>query len=367
MRATAAVVEKHDAPFTIEELEIDEPRAGEVLVRIVASGICHTDGITREGALPFPFPGVLGHEGAGIVEAVGEGVTRIKEGDHVVIGWPWCGGCRNCSDGQRFFCTSIGPLAFRGAREDGSTALHRPDGSSISSHFFGQSSFASYSIATARSLIVVPDDAPLDTVGPLACGLMTGAGAVFNVVKPAMGSSIVVYGAGTVGLAGVMAARCSGATTIVAVDLHTARLELAKELGATDVVNAGETDPVQVVREICGGPADASLECTGVISVVRQAADSVGMRGICVLIGGAPAEAEFTLDHMSTLWGKTIRGTLGGDGRADVTIPALIELHREGRFPFDRLITRFPLEQVNEAMEAAYSGDVLKPVLDMPH
>jgi aryl-alcohol dehydrogenase len=218
----------------------------------------------------------------------------------------------------------------------------------------------------ARSLVVVPEDAPIDIVGPLACGLMTGAGAVFNVVKPKPGSSIVVYGAGTVGLAGVMAARCSGATTIVAVDLHPARLGLAKELGATEVVNAGETDPVQAVKEICGGHADASLECTGVIPVVRQAADSVGMRGICVLIGGAPAKAEFTLDHMSTLWGKTIRSTLGGDGRADITIRALIELHREGRFPFDRLITWFPLEQVNEAMEAAYSGEVLKPVLDMP-
>jgi aryl-alcohol dehydrogenase len=367
MRAIAAVVEKHHAPFTIEEVEVEEPRAGEVLVRIVASGICHTDGITREGALPFPFPGVLGHEGAGIVEAVGEGVTSVEEGDRVVIGWPWCGNCRNCLDGERFFCTSIGPLAFRGGRADGSTALHRPDGSAVHSHFFGQSSFASYSIAPARSLIVVPEDAPIDTVGPLACGLMTGAGAVFNVVKPGPGSSIVVYGSGTVGLAGVMAARCSGATKIVAVDLHPSRLELAKELGATDAVNAGEADPVQAVREILGGPADASLECTGVISVVRQAADSVGMRGICVLIGGAPAEAEFALDHMSTLWGKTIRGTLGGDGRADVTIPALIELNRQGRFPFERLITRFPLEQVNEAMDAAYAGEVLKPVLDMPH
>lgn len=366
MRVTAAVVEKHHAPFAIEELEVDEPRSGEVLVRIVASGICHTDGITREGALPFPFPGVLGHEGAGIVEAVGDGVTSVQVGDHVVIGWPWCGECRNCLDGQRFFCANIGPLVFGGGRGDGSTALRRLDGSSISSHFFGQSSFASHSIAPARSLIVVPEDTPIDLVGPLACGLMTGAGAVFNVVKPGPGSSIVVYGAGTVGLAGVMAARCSGATTIVAVDLHAARLELAKELGATEVVNAGETDPVKAVHEICGGPADASLECTGAIPVVRQAADSVGMRGICVLIGGAPAKAEFTLDHMSTLWGKTIRGTLGGDGRADITIPALIELHREGRFPFDRLITRFPLEQVNEAMEAAYSGEVLKPVLDMP-
>lgn len=367
MRITAAIVEKHHAPFTIEELELDEPQAGEVLVRIVATGICHTDGVAREGDLPFPFPGVLGHEGAGVVEAVGKGVTSVREGDHVVIAWPWCGECRNCLDGERSMCLSIGPLAFGGGRGDGSTALRRPDGSPIHSHFFGQSSFASYAIASARSAIVVPKDTPIHMLGPLACGLLTGAGAVLNVVKPKPGSSIVVYGVGTVGLAGGMAARCSGATTTIAVDRHAGRLELAKELGAMEVVNAAETDPVQAVLEICGGPADASLECTGSIAVVRQAADSVGMRGICVLIGAAPANAEFTLDHLTTLWGKTIRGTLGGDGRADLMIPALIELNREGRFPFERLITRFPLDQVNEAMEASHSGDVLKPVLEMPH
>ncbi len=176
----------------------------------------------------------------------------------------------------------------------------------------------------------------------------------------------MVYGAGTVGLAAVMAARCSAATVIIAVDRKESRLTLARELGATHTVNAAETDPVRAVAEICNGPADAALECTGVVPVVRQAIDSVGMLGQCVLIGGAPAGAEFTADHLTTLWGKTVQGTLGGSGRSPRLIAALIDLHLQGRFPFDRLIETFPLDRIADAEEASYSGDVVKPVLIMP-
>jgi aryl-alcohol dehydrogenase len=237
----------------------------------------------------------------------------------------------------------------------------------VHSHFFGQSSFSTHSLTWADALVVVPDDAPLELLGPLACGISTGAGAVFHTVRPGPGASLVVYGAGAVGLSAVMAARLSPATTVIAVDRHPARLALAAELGATHTVDATEADPVAEVHRICGGPADYALECTGVVPVVRQAADSVGMLGTCVLIGGAPAGAEFSLDHVTTLWGKRIVGTLGGSGRSEALIGTLVDLHRQGRFPFDRLVRTYALADVEEALEASARGDVLKPVLTMPH
>ncbi|MEU0481015.1 NAD(P)-dependent alcohol dehydrogenase [Streptosporangium sp. NPDC006013] len=371
MKVTAAVVDELHEPFRIEELDLDEPGPGEALVKIVASGICHTDEITRHGDLPMPFPGVLGHEGAGEVVAVGDGVTRVRPGDHVVIGWPSCGACRNCRDGEPRYCARLGEALCGGGRllgpRAGQTALRRPGGSPVHSHFFGQSSFSTYSLTWADALVVVPRDAPLDLLGPLACGISTGAGAVFNTLKPGPGSSLVVYGVGAVGLAAVMAARLSPATTIIAVDRHPARLTLAEEFGATHTVHVSEADPVAEVHRICGGPADYAMECTGVIPVVRQAADSVGMLGTCVLIGGAPAGAEFGLDHLSTLWGKRVVGTLGGSGRSETLIGTLVELHRQGRFPFDRLVRFYDLTDIDTALQDSRQGDVLKPVLRMSH
>ena len=366
MRANAAVFEKLHTPLSVGEVEVDEPGPGEALVKIVASGVCHTDALAMIGDMPFPAPGVLGHEGAGVVAAVGDGVTNVSVGDQVVIGWPWCGSCRNCLEGQPRYCLQLGPLVIGGSRGDGSTSLRRLDGSALHSHFFGQSSFATYSLTSASSLVKVASDTPVELLGPLACGLSTGAGAVLNTLRPEPGSSLVVYGAGAVGLAAVMAARCTAATRIIAVDRHASRLELARELGATDTVDVSGTDPVAAVHDICGGPADYALECTGVISVVRQAADSVGMLGTCALIGGAPAGAEFSLDHLSTLWGKRVIGILGGSGRSTALIGTLIDLHRQGRFPFDRLVSWFDLDHVEEALEASHRGEVLKPVLRMP-
>ncbi|MET3803132.1 aryl-alcohol dehydrogenase [Nakamurella sp. UYEF19] len=366
MKIRAAVVEKTHGPFVVRDAELDGPAAGEVLVKVAATGVCHTDAITREGALPFPLPGVLGHEGAGTVIAVGDGVTGIHEGQAVVIGWPFCGTCRNCLDGEPRYCLRLGELVAGGGRVDGSSALRTPGGERLSSHFFGQSSFATYAIASAQALVPIPDGLPVELMGPLACGLATGAGAVFNTVRPQPGTSIVVYGAGAVGLAAIMAARNSAATIVIAVDRHDSRLALATELGATHTVNARDCDPVIAVGDICGGPADHALECTGVIGVVRQAIDSVGMRGTCVLIGGAPAAAEFTADHLTTLWGKTIVGTLGGSGRSQRLIGTLMDLYSQGRFPFDRLVEYFPLERIGEALEASARGEVIKPILVMP-
>ncbi|MBI1758805.1 MAG: NAD(P)-dependent alcohol dehydrogenase [Actinobacteria bacterium] len=365
MRVTAAVLNAYDTPFVLEELELDEPGPGEVLVKVVASGICHTDGLAQHADLPFPVPGVLGHEGAGIVEAVGEGVTLVAPGDAVVLGWPWCGDCDNCRTGQPRYCDQLGPLLVGGGRGDGSTSLSR-GGDPVHSHFFGQSSFSTYSIASESSLVKVPAGLDIDKLGPLACGISTGAGAVFNALRPGLGSSIAVYGTGAVGLAAVMAARSTGATRIIGVDLHDARLDIARELGATDVVNARTADPVEAIKDLCGGPADFAIDCTGSVTVVRQVIDSVGMLGTACLIGGAPAGATFEADHLTTLWGKRIVGTLGGESTSKRLISSLLDLHAEGRFPYDRLIVEFPFEQINEALAASYSGDVLKPVLRMP-
>ncbi|MFD5264811.1 NAD(P)-dependent alcohol dehydrogenase [Streptomyces sp. NPDC058335] len=371
-RAIAAVVNEVGGAFRLEDLELADPGPGEALIRIVATGVCHTDAIARDGDLPMPYPGVLGHEGAGIVEAIGEGVTSVGPGDHVVIGWPSCGSCRNCRDGEPRYCARLGEALCSGARllgpHAGDPSLRRSDGSAVHSHFFGQSSFASYSLTWADSLVKVPADVPVELLGPLACGVATGAGTVFNTLKPRPGSSLVVYGAGAVGLAAIMAARLSPATRIVAVDRHGSRLELATRYGATHTVQVGgDVDPVTAVHEICGGPADYSLECTGVVTVVRQAIDSVGMLGTCVLVGGAPAGAEFAADHLSTLWGKRIVGTLGGSGRSEELIGTLVELYRQGRFPFDELIRSYDLREIDAAFAASSSGDVLKPVLRMPH
>lgn len=369
MRITAAVVEVQDGEFVVQEVELDDPGPGEVRIAVVATGICHTDGLARHGDLPFPFPGVLGHEGAGTVEAIGAGVDAVAVGDAVVVGWPSCGRCRNCLDGEPRYCARLGEALVGGHRLDGGTALHRPDGSPLASHFFGQSSFATHVITAATSLVKIPAGLPVELMGPLACGVSTGAGAIFNTVRPRPGSSVVVFGAGTVGLSAIMAARCSPATRIVAVDRVASRLQLATELGATHTVDVDAVGPdgvVEAIHSICDGPADAALECTGSIPVVRQAADSVGMLGTCVLIGGAPAGAELSLDHLTTLWGKRIVGVLGGSGRSAPLIGTLMDLYSQGRFPFDRLVQWYELADVEGALAASYAGDAIKPVLRMP-
>jgi aryl-alcohol dehydrogenase len=370
--ARAAVVDELDGPFRVQDVLVDEPGPGEVLVRLTATGVCHTDGLARHGDLPFPLPGVLGHEGAGVVEAVGPGGEpggAPAVGDRVVIGWPSCGTCRNCRDGEPRYCARLGEALVGGHRllgpDAGRSGLRRADGRPLASHFFGQSSFATHCLTTAAALVPVPDDVPLDIAGPLACGLATGAGAVLQTLRPRPGDSLVVYGVGAVGLAAVMAARSTAATTVIAVDVHDHRLDLARELGATHVVNAARQDPVAAVQAICAGPADHAVECTGVIPVVRQAVDSVGMLGTCVLVGGAPAGAEMTLDHLSTLWGKRIVGVLGGGGRSATLIGTLMQLWQQGRFPYDRLIKHYRLDDVEQALADSVSGLVLKPVLLM--
>lgn len=367
MKIDAYVVEGVNAPFVREELELDPPGPGEVLVRVVATGVCHTDLNTQSGDVPLPLPGILGHEGSGVVEALGEGVTDFEIGDHVVMGWPYCGECRNCVRGEHRYCERIGEALCGGHRLRGplagTSAYHRANGGPISGHFFGQSSFANYSIADASSLVKVDKDIPLELLGPLACGITTGAGAVFNTAQPEPGESVVIFGAGAVGLAAVMAAATTAAATIIAVDLHDSRLELATEFGATHTINSKHEDAIARILEICGGPANYVIDCTGSVKVIEMAAEAVGMLGTLILIGGAPAEARVSFDHLRTLWGQRIVGTLGGGSTSRQLIPGLLALYKRGRFPFDRLVKTYSFDDIDTAIAEAGSGATVKAVL----
>lgn len=364
MEITAAVARDARQPFLIEKARIAEPVDDEILVRIVGVGLCHTDLIARDQKVPYPLPAVLGHEGSGIVERIGPQVTKVAPGDHVVLTFASCGQCPSCRDGRPAYCHEFGLRNFAGLRAAGGSTLCSHDGSALCGGFFGQSSFASFAMASQCNVVKIPSDVPLDIMGPLGCGIQTGAGAVLNALRPAPGDSIVIFGAGPVGIAAVLAARIAQCSPIIVVDLKQSRLDLALELGATDAVNAADVDPVAAIMGLTGGRGAAfSIECTGMPAVVRQAAECIRVTGTCGLVGTAPFGAETSLDINSLVLGRTIRGIVEGDSLPDQFIPQLVELWREGRFPFDRLIRFYRLDEINQAVEDVAQGDVLKPVL----
>src|SRR6266705_1633229 len=257
---TAAVVREKSGAFTIDQLELTDPRPDEVLVKIVASGMCQTDLHGRDGYYDTPYPAVYGHEGAGIVQAVGKSVTKFAPGDHVVLSFPWCGTCPNCRRRMESHCENSRVLKMRGTRPDGSTLMRR-NGAPVYSAFFQQSSFATYAIANERFAVKVRRDAPLELLGPFACSGQTGAGAVLNSMQPRPGDSFAVFGVGAVGLSGLMAAKIAGCDPIIAVDVHEAQLALARALGATHVINhKGRADVVADIRKITGDGVRFSLE-----------------------------------------------------------------------------------------------------------
>src|SRR5579862_426612 len=301
MRMRGAVLETKSGSLAFEDLDIDEPRPDEILVKIVASGICQTDAHARDQHMPVPLPTVLGHEGAGIVDRVGSAVTSLSVGDHVVLSYQSCGHCRPCLRGHPQYCLRAFDANFGGARLDGTNGLHRaasPDGK-VHGHFFGQSSFATYSLVTERNAVRIPKDVPLELMAPLGCGLQTGAGAVLNSLQVAVGSSIAIFGTGAVGLASVMAARLAGATNIIAVDVNTQRLGLACELGATHTINAREQNVASRLAELVHGGVDYILEITGRPEMLAMAVDSVTHMGVVGLIGGAPAGTKAPIDMLS--------------------------------------------------------------------
>jgi aryl-alcohol dehydrogenase len=333
-KITAAVVREKSQPFTLEELELDEPRANEVLVLVVATGICHTDLVVRDQLIPVSLPVVLGHEGAGIVECIGEQVTKVKPGDRVVMSYPACWSCANCRSGYAYYCDQNFRLEFGGSRLDGTTTLTK-DGEPIHGAFFQQSSFATHALATENNIIKVREDVPLEILGPLGCGIETGAGAVINALRPKAGATLAVFGSGAVGLSAILAAALVGCSIIIGVDIRPNRLELAKSLRATHVINSSTTNPVEAVREITGGGVQYSLEASGVPSVFRQAVESLAALGTCGLVGGAPIGSDASADWMSILLGRRIKGIIQGESIAEVFIPQMIEWYAQGRFPFE--------------------------------
>ncbi|MDH2432568.1 NAD(P)-dependent alcohol dehydrogenase [Pokkaliibacter sp. MBI-7] len=360
----AAVTRSKGAPFVLESARIRAPREDEVLVRIIATGMCHTDMIVRDQYYPVPLPAVLGHEGSGVIEAVGPLVKDLAVGDHVVLTYGYCGHCLPCGDGHASYCQEFFGRNFGGCDSHGDCALEDSEGQPLHDHFFAQSSFATYALSLENNAIRVPKEAPLELLGPLGCGIQTGAGAVINSLRVTPGSRFAAFGAGAVGLSAVLAARAAGATTIIAVDVVPSRLELALQLGATHVINSRESDPVAAIREITAGGCNFALESTGRPAVLRQAVDALGTLG-CVGVVGAPplgTPAEFDVNDL-LLGGKSIRGIVEGDSVPKRFIPQLVELYLQGRFAFDKLIRFYDFEQINQAAEDSEKGITLKPVL----
>ncbi len=362
MEVKAAVVYRAGAEQKIESVDMVDVGEYEVIVKIVGVGICHTDIAAQQQYIPYPLPGVLGHEGAGIVEQVGSKVTKVVPGDPVALSWLCCGTCDYCKGGNDPFCENFLALNFGGKSRTGRVTFKK-DGKDIHGTFFGQSSFATFALAEEGNVVKLPAEMPVEIAGPLGCGVQTGAGAVMNSLRPEIGSSIAVFGVGTVGMSAVMAAHAIGCTKIIAVDVHPDRLKLAEELGATHVVNANETDPVKAVFDITGKGAEYSLECVGNPKVFRQATDVLRLMGTCGLVGVVAPGTEVTLNMDLIMNGRRLKGVIEGDAIPDLFIPRLIDLHLQGRFPYEKLIKFYDFKDINKAIEEMEKGGVVKPVL----
>ena len=359
MKIQAAISHGIGESLKIEEVELSTPGAEEVLIKIVAAGVCHTDAESMNGR-GAPFPAVLGHEGAGIIEKVGTSVTNLQSGDHVVLSFAYCGDCVQCSTGHQTLCERLAELNFGGKSRDGKNRIHQHDHSL--STFFGQSSFATYSIAHKNNVVKVDKDVDLSILGPLGCGIQTGSGTVMNTLRPEPGTSIAIFGGGAVGLSAVMAAKIIGLKDIIVIDLHKNRLDLAMELGATHVLNGKEVDVVEEIKKITNGGVPYAIETTGVSPVILQSIHAMRVAGKVAVVGmGGDVTVNMTNDLL--LEGKTMIGAIEGDATPQIFIPKLIQYYKEGKFPFDKLIKFYDFEDINTAFEESKSGLTLKPIL----
>lgn len=368
MQAIQAALATHaGAPFSITSLQLEPPRPDELLVRLVATGICHTDIAVQTQSVKLPLPMVLGHEGAGIVEAVGSPGSPFKVGDHVVLAGDSCGHCRQCQSSLPFYCDEFVTRNLTGWRVDGSSPMHHHHGP-VRGRFVGQSSFATHTVVPVRAAIKVPDDLPLELLGPLGCGLTTGAGTVMNALRPPPGSSVAVFGAGTVGLAAVMGARLTGARDILVVDPVPARRQMALDVGATLTIDPYGEDVVDRILHATRGGADFSVECSGVPTAIEQAIRCLGRPGWCAQVGAPPGGTLLPIDMDHIGFGRGIRGVVMGDANPQTFVPYLASLYRDGRLPFDRFVRYYDLADINRAVsDSAGSGEVIKPILRMPH
>jgi aryl-alcohol dehydrogenase len=362
VRITAALVPEKGTPFQLETLELADPGPDELIVQVVASGICQTDIHGRDDYFGIPFPCVFGHEGAGVVERIGAAVTKVAPGDRVVMASPACGNCPACRRGLPGYCASARRIKFGGRLRDGRAPFHR-NALPVFGAFFQQSSFATHALATEGNVVKPPHDLPLEQAAAFPCGVNTGAGAVFNVLRPQAGSSFAVFGVGAVGLAAVMAARIAGCASIFAVDLHDNRLALARELGATHVCNPARDDPVTAIRQASSGGVERSLEAAGAPQALRQALDCLAPMGVCCLVGSARKGVEARLEMAQLQQGRTLRGCIQGDAPPAQFFPVLFEHYQAGRMPVERLITFYEFADVNRAIDDSLSGKAIKPVL----
>lgn len=364
MEITAAVAHGSGGEFVFENLVLESPREDEVLVEIRGVGLCHTDVAARDGIFGLPYPMVLGHEGSGVVVEVGSAVSKVAVGDHVAITFNSCGRCAPCKAGDPAYCTHFPELNYGGARGDGSSPLHQ-DGATVTGNFFGQSSFATHALANERNVVKVPREVPLEIVGPLGCGIQTGAGAIMRSLACPSGSSLLVLGAGPVGLAAVMAGLVQGCEPIIAVEPHGDRRELATALGATHTIDPSAGALAEQVRAIVPDGVNYAFDTTGQTAVLEAVVGAMAPKGTLGLVG-VPADFGTPLPVnliQSMVLGLTVRGITEGDSNPDEFIPELLELHRDGRFPFDRMIRSFPLSEINAAIAAQHRGEVVKVVL----
>jgi aryl-alcohol dehydrogenase len=366
MKSKALVVYEKKGPFVLDEIDIEAPGAGEVLVRITASGLCHTDILAWEKGEEtafndIPLPMVLGHEGAGVVEAIGPGVDFCKVGDQVVLSYNHCEECDGCHSGITGTCDEMVGLNFTGVQKGGGTRLHK-DGVPVST-FFGQSSFAHYAVTNRSNTIVVPKDVPIELFGPFGCGIQTGSGAVFYKCHPIPGDSIVVFGCGSVGLSALLAAKACGCTTIVAVDVFDSKLELAKSLGATHALNAKNCDVATEIQKIKRGGVNYAIETTGNGKILAQSLHCIAAGGKSCVIGAGNAESTISIDALRSE--RTIVGVIEGSIDPHLQIPRLIELYKNGMFPVEKFTTFYDMKDMNQAVEDTATGKAIKAIIRM--
>jgi len=358
----AAILYEPKKPMVVEEITIDEPQDHEVMVRLAATGICHSDLLPIKGDVPQVYPVVVGHEGAGIVEKVGPGVTGVRPGDHVIIACIYsCGKCHSCVGGQPSLCLESLPWHLMGGLPGGGKRLHKGD--QDLNIMYSQGSFAQYVVVHERQAFKVSPEAPLDTVCLFSCRLTTGIGAAANRARVRAGDMIVVYGCGIVGLSVVMGARLCGAGQIIAVDKIEERLKVAGELGATHTVNASTENPQLKTIEITGRGADYAFECIGNAAVMMQAFGSIHATGTCIVVGATPAADMISLFPFELLFGKTLVGSFFGNLRQN-DLPNYVDLYMQGRLPVEKLTATFySLDQINEAVDAVDKAKVMRAVV----
>ena len=361
----AAVLEAPAKDLVVDRVEIQEPRSGEVLVRLAASGVCHSDLHVIHGTQTTPLPVVLGHEGAGVVESVGPNVTRVKVGDHVVLSWtPYCGQCAYCQSGHPNLCEVVYATMGNGTLFDGTSRLSRA-GKPLY-HYSFISSFAQYSVVPESGCVVIEPDIPLDKAALVGCAVMTGVGAAINTAHVHPGSAVAVIGAGGVGLNAIQGARLAGAAPIIAVDVNPAKLALARTFGATHVVNAAEVNAVATIRDLTKGMgADYTFEAVGRPETMRQCWEMARPGGTVVMVGIAPEGSELALPaNRIVREERRLVGSFYGSARPHIDMPMILNLYTAGKLMLDELVThRFSLEQINEAVHTLESGEAVRPVI----